>query len=311
MLDCLRNEVNTSFVRLAPPRALEGKVPPVSARYERPVSLAEALPLLAAGGWGVLAGGTDVYPAHVGRPLPRPLLDITAIEGLRGIRRVGDVWTIGAATTWTDVLTADLPPAFDALKQAAREVGGVQIQNAGTVAGNLCNASPAADGTPVLMALGADVVLRSTQGERRVAAIDFVLGSRRTACRPDELVTAIEIPAPGERARSVFAKLGGRRYLTISMTMVAVVLDRTANGAVASAGVAVGSCSARAQRLPALEAKLLGAGAGADLAACVAATDLAPLTPIDDLRASAAYRLDATGTLLRRALASLSDPSAP
>ena len=122
MLDCIRNEVNTSFVRPAPPRALEGKVLPVSARYERPESLAEALPLLAAGGWGVLAGGTDVYPAHVGRPLPQPLLDITAIEGLRGIRRAGDVWTIGAATTWTDVLRAELPPCFDALKQAAREI---------------------------------------------------------------------------------------------------------------------------------------------------------------------------------------------
>jgi len=271
--------------------------------YERPESLDDATRLLAAGGWQVLAGGTDVYPAHVGRPLRRPLLDIGGIASLRGIRRTPAGWSIGAATTWTDVLRADLPPLFDALKQAGREVGGVQIQNTGTVAGNLCNASPAADGTPVLMALDANVVLRSAGGERRVAAVDFVLGSRRTACAPHELVVAIEIPARGLRARSAFIKLGGRRYLTISMTMVAVVVDVDEAGRVSHAGVAVGSCSARALRLPALEQRLRGTPLASDLADLVHASDLAPLTPIDDLRASADYRLDATATLLRRALA--------
>ena len=138
-------------------------------RFERPQSIAEAARLLASGPWAVLAGGTDLYPAHVGRRIAAPLLDITAIAGLRGIRRDDRGWTIGATTTWTDVVRADLPPLFDALKAAAREVGGVQIQNAGTVAGNLCNASPAADGTPVLLALGARVVLQSERGERELA----------------------------------------------------------------------------------------------------------------------------------------------
>ena len=206
----------------------------MSVRFERPASLAEATHLLAGGGWQVLAGGTDVYPAQVGRPPRAPLLDITGIAGLRGIRRTAGGWSIGAATTWTDVLRADLPPLFDALKQAAREVGGVQVQNMGTVAGNLCNASPAADGVPVLMALDAEVVLRSGEGERRCPAVDFVLGSRRTACAPHELVVALEVPARSARARSVFRKLGGRRYLTISMTMVAVVLDVDAAGVVAA-----------------------------------------------------------------------------
>lgn len=277
----------------------------MSARFERPASLAEATRLLAGGGWAVLAGGTDVYPAHVGRPLARPLVDITGIDGLRGIRRGPGGWSIGAATTWTDVLRADLPPLFDALKQAAREIGGVQIQNAGTVAGNLCNASPAADGAPVLIALDAEVVLRSGEGERRVAAADFVLGNRRTVCAPHELVVAIEVPARSARARSAFVKLGGRRYLTIAVTMVAVVLETDRAGIIARAGVAVGSCSARALRLPALERKLVGARFSSDLPAVVDATDLVPLTPIDDLRASAAYRLDATATLLRRALSDL------
>jgi N-methylhydantoinase B len=281
----------------------------VSARFERPASLAEATRLLAGGGWRVLAGGTDVYPAHVGRPLDTPLVDITAIEGLRGIRRRADVWSIGAATTWTDLLRADLPPLFDALKAAAREIGGVQIQNTGTLAGNLCNASPAADGTPVLMALDAQVVLRGATGERRVAATDFVLGSRRTACAPHELVVAIEVPARSVAARSSFLKLGGRRYLTISITMVGVVLDSDAGGVLTHAAVAVGSCSARALRLPALEQRLVGKPAGAELADLVEAADLQALTPLDDLRGSAAFRLDATATLLRRALVDATAPS--
>jgi CO/xanthine dehydrogenase FAD-binding subunit len=273
-------------------------------RFERPESIAGASRLLATGRWTVLAGGTDVYPAHVGRPLAAPVLDITAIAALRGIRRDERGWHIGATTTWTDVVRADLPPLFDGLKAAAREVGGVQIQNAGTVAGNLCNASPAADGTPVLMALGASVVLQSERGEREVPVEAFVLGSRRTARAADELVVALRIPSRGARARSTFLKLGGRRYLTISMTMVAVALDVDAAGSIAWAGVAVGSCAATARRLPALEAGLRGSPAGSDLGSVVAPAHLEPLAPIDDLRASAAYRLDATLTLLRRALRS-------
>jgi len=272
-------------------------------RFEQPRSVAEAASLLAAGGWAVLAGGTDLYPAHVGRPIARPVLDLSRVEGLRGIHRHPAGWTLGATTTWTDVLRADLPPLFDALKAAAREIGGVQIQNTGTVVGNVCNASPAADGMPALLALDAEVELQSAAGPRRLPLAAFVLGSRRTARRDDELVSALHIPARAEAARSVFLKLGGRRYLVISITMVAVVIELDAAGAVAHAGVAVGSCSAVAQRLPMLEARLLGRDAAA-LAGCVEPGDLGPLTPIDDIRASGEFRRDATLTLLRRALAS-------
>jgi CO/xanthine dehydrogenase FAD-binding subunit len=275
-------------------------------RFERPESVAEAARLLAAGEWAVLAGGTDLYPAHVGRSLATPVLDITGIAGLRGIRRDADGgWTIGATTTWSDVVRADLPPLFDALKAAAREVGGVQIQNAGTVAGNVCNASPAADGAPVLMALDASVVLQSERGERELPVERFVRGNRRTARSGDELAVAIRVPARGARARSAFIKLGGRRYLTISMTMVALVIDVDEGGTITYAGVAVGSCAVVARRLPALEAKLVGARFGDALEALVEPADLAPLVPINDLRASADYRRDATLTLLRRGLQAL------
>ena len=111
--------------------------------YLRPENLDQALDALSGGGLAIVAGGTDFYPARVGRPLDDDVLDISAIAGLRAIEERDDDWRIGALATWSEVIAADLPPCFDGLKLAAREVGGVQIQNAGTVAGNLCNASPA------------------------------------------------------------------------------------------------------------------------------------------------------------------------
>ena len=250
----------------------------------------------------MLAGGTDVYPQHVGRPMTTPMIDIGGLADLRGIDATADTYQIGALTRWADVAGAALPPRFDGLRAAAGQVGAVQVQNAATVGGNLCNASPAADGTPVLLALGARVVLQSARGERELALDEFVLGSRRTALGADELVVAVRIPARSARARSAFAKLGGRRYLTISISTVAVVVDVDADGTIAEAGVAVGSCSAVAQRLPALEARLVGVAVDAELADLLDVSDLAPLTPIDDLRGSAVYRRDATATLVRRAL---------
>ena len=288
---------------------LARKLPPVTARFERPTSLDDATALLAAGGWAVLAGGTDLYPAHVGRPIATPLLDIGALAALRGISADANGWRFGATTTWRDLQRAALPRRFDALLQASREIGGVQIQNTGTLGGNLCNASPAADGTPVWLALDADVLLASRSAARRMPVADFVLGSRRTAMRADELVTGLQVPTASPRARSIFLKLGGRRYLTISMTMVAVALDTDAAGRIVRLGIAVGSCSARALRLPSLAARLIGEPLAALARAEVNAADLAALAPIDDLRASAAYRLDASATLLRRAFAALSvDP---
>ncbi|KNZ34492.1 MAG: xanthine dehydrogenase [Methylibium sp. NZG] len=288
-----------------------------TARFEQPASLSQVTDLLAAGGWSLLAGGTDVYPARVGRAMDGAWIDLTRVGGLRGVREDEHGWTFGATTTWTDVLRADLPPLFDALKQAAREVGGVQIQNTGTVAGNLCNASPAADGTPVWMALDAQVLLQSQAGERRMPVAEFVLANRRTARAPHELVTGLHVPRRSARARSVFLKLGGRRYLVISVTMVAVVIDVDTDvdgsGRVAQLAAAVGSCSARAQRLPALEARLRGQPLLALAGTAIDPSDLAPLSPIADVRASAAYRLDATATLLRRALRALAcvSPSPP
>lgn len=270
--------------------------------YLRPRTLDEALGALATTGAQVLAGGTDVFPALGDRPQARPFLDISALPELRGIGMGPDHVRIGAATTWTEVARADLPRGFDALKAAAREVGSIQIQNRGTVAGNLCNASPAADGVPPLIALDAEVELASRAGIRRLPLAAFISGYRRTERREDEIVTAVLVPHAMTDARSVFLKLGARRYLVISIVMVAAMLRTDETGRIDAARVAVGSCSAVAQRLPALEAALIGKPAAAGIGTAVEAAHLAPLSPIDDVRATGAYRADAAQTLVARAL---------
>jgi CO/xanthine dehydrogenase FAD-binding subunit len=275
------------------------------ADYLRPTSLDEALAALAERPWTLLAGGTDVYPAAVGRPITDDVLDVTGLPSLRGITTAAGVVRIPALATWTDVVRAELPPAFDGLKAAARSIGGVQIQNRGTLAGNLCNASPAADGLPNLMALDARVELSSTAGRREVPVGEFVVGNRRTVRRPDELVTAILVPAPTPTTRSTFLKLGTRAYLVIAIASVAAVLDVGADGNVASARIVVGACSEVPARVVAAEARLVGRSASPSLAAEIDAADLAVLTPIDDVRGTAAYRRDVTGTLVRRAVSEL------
>jgi CO/xanthine dehydrogenase FAD-binding subunit len=265
--------------------------------YDRPETLGDALAILARGPRSILAGGTDLYPATTAPELAGPVLDITGVPGLAGITRCEAHLRIGACTPWSAVRDAALPPACDALRAAAAEIGGVQIQNAGTVGGNLCNASPAADGVPPLLALDAEVELAGA-ATRRLPLSDFLRGARATARRPEEILTAIHIPEAALAGRSAFLKLGARAYLVISIAMVAVRLV-IEEGRVTRAAVAVGACSPAAVRLPALEARLVG-GSG-DVA--IGPADLAPLRPIDDVRASAGYRLEAAAELLRRAIA--------
>lgn len=236
-----------------------------------------ALGLLAQGNWQVVAGGTDIFPARAhraawGATAALAALDITAIPGMRGVTRTDEGWRIGAATTWADLRDAALPPGFDALREAARQVGGRQIQARGTIGGNLCNASPAADGVPPLLVLEAEVELASQRGARRLKLGEFILGNRRTARAPEELLVALHVPAGRAASRSVFLKLGARSHLVISIVMVA---------ADAAGRIAVGSCSE--------VARMWGDA----------------LTPMDDVRGSAAYRHAAAAELVARAQARL------
>jgi len=270
--------------------------------YLKPTTLNEAVSLLASTGGQILAGGTDFYPA-LGERLPQgTVVDISALKEIRGISMQEDHVRIGGLTTWTEVIRSPLPRCFDALKQAAREVGSVQIQNRGTVAGNLCNASPAADGVPPLLVLDADVELVSASGKRRLPLAQFLAGNRKTLRRPDEVLVAVLIPRRIESAASTFLKLGARKYLVISISMVAAVVQTDADGLVTEARVAVGSCSATARRLFELEKTLVGLPAKPGLGSSVSEMHLSPLSPIDDVRATAEYRRDASLTLVRRAI---------
>ena len=268
--------------------------------YFMPDSLPDALAAVA-GGARVVAGGTDFFPA-LGEGLPHgDLVDLTRMGELRGIGRTQGGWRIGAVTPWAEIARADLPPGFDALRQAARQVGAVQIQNAGTIGGNLVNASPAADGVPPLLLLDAEVELASQRGTRRLALADFLTGPRQTALTAGELLVAVHLPAPPD-ARSVFLKLGSRAHLVISFVMVAALVERDGSR-IRRARVAVGACSPVAQRLRELESGLIYRPLSTlEEPGLVRPEHLAPLSPIDDIRADSTWRLEAARRLVVDAL---------
>ncbi len=271
--------------------------------YVKPQNLTEATRLLASDNWLILSGGTDFFPGLQDRPVTANVLDICALHELRGIHKEVGYLRIGALVTWSDIVAADLPNAFDGLKLAASEVGSIQIQNRATLAGNICNASPAADGMPPLLTLNAEVELVSASGKRQLPLQDFVCGNRETALEPNELVSAILIPEEAMQGHSGFLKLGARKYLVISISMVAVRLVCNAQRQIVDAAISVGSCSLVALRLHQLEQSLIGQTAGAAVSELVSDEHISMLSPIDDVRATKSYRVDASRELLRRVLA--------
>ena len=268
--------------------------------YLIPTKLEAALKSLAQQQDKIVAGGTDVYPSMKQGHTPKSLLDVTRIKELMNITVTDTGFRIGAAVTWTEIVKAKLPAAFDGLKHAAKEVGSLQIQNAGTIAGNLCNASPAADGVPPLLTLDAWVeVASAARGARILPLQDFILGVRKTALGSDEIVTAIHIPTPPDGAGSAFEKLGNRKYLVISIAMTAALIKCDLRGLISEARVAIGACSPVALRLTQLEADLIGAKPSE---VEILPSHLSQLSPIDDVRGSGGYRLDIVQEQCRRAI---------
>ena len=271
------------------------------ADYVRVDSLEAAIATLAKGPRTILAGGTDVFPRLQDRPLAGAILDISGIAALGTISCDGSYWRIGAAASWRTLLDADVPAAFDGLKAAAREVGSVQIQNRATIVGNLCNASPAADGVPPLLTLDAEVEIAGVAGLRHVPLSDFILGNRKTALAAGEMVSALRIPAASTTGQSGFLKLGARSYLVISISMAALRLVVDEAGIIGDVALAIGACSEVAQRMDQVEAALCGS------ALATASDRITPdlftgLAPIDDVRATAAYRLQASCVIVQRLL---------
>lgn len=273
-------------------------------RVVQPSSLDETLTLLSEGAhWDILAGGTDYFPALGDRPPKKPILDISRLNEIRGIEETDTSWKIGGLTSWTDIVRSKtLPNSFAALQQAAREVGSVQIQNMGSIAGNLCNASPAADGVPALLILDAEVELSGPGGVRTLPLSEFIVGNRQTVRQPDELLTAITIPKSSTGGDSTFLKLGSRKYLVISIVMVAVRLVRSPESQIEEIAISVGACSPVARRLTGLEQKLTGQARGERILETISSAELSELSPIDDIRGSAGYRRHAAAELIARAI---------
>jgi CO/xanthine dehydrogenase FAD-binding subunit len=295
---------------------------PVAPKYQRPQTLQAALNLLKQG-FVPIAGGTDYYPSKVGRPLVDKLVDLSGVIDFNGSSVKLDPGSVidqsgvflSALMTWRrcqmEFSQRNLPIWCAALAQSAKDVGGWQVQNRGTLGGNLCNASPAADGVVALLALGAKVALVSESADQPSARLkirilelsDFVLGNRHTARASDELLTQIQLPEHSSLARSVFLKLGHRKYLVISIVMVAILLDFDEDGFVTTCRVAIGSCSKTALRVLRLERLVLGKQRDQVLVAVKGgiAEVVAAIQPIDDVRGTALYRQSASQELVLRA----------
>ena len=256
----------------------------------RPDSLDHALALLRdEGPLTPLAGCTDVYVAlNFGTLQATRFIDLWGLDELRGIEVADGVMRVGALATHTDLVqSSEVRARLPILADACREVGGVQIQNRGTLAGNVANGSPAGDTLPVLAVAEAVVVLRSAEGERRVPFNAFYTGYRATEMRPDELIVAIEIPpVEGEQW---FRKVGTRAAQAISKVVMAA-------GGAHPPRIALGSVGPTVVRLPNTEAAL-AAGASIEEARHVLEYEI---TPIDDVRSTADYRRRVAGNLLAR-----------
>lgn len=275
--------------------------PPVSS----PRSLAEAYALLAADAYRPMAGGTDLLvqiTGELGEP-PDRVLDIWHLDELRGIRMESNALVLGALTTYTEMrrspLIAEFLPAF---AEAAATIGAAQIQNRGTIGGNVVNASPAGDMLPLLLACDARLVAGTAAGERWVAAREFWPAYRRTALAPNELLLRISIPLVSERQLR-FRKIGTRRAQAISKVVMALAwrADEGA-GTWREVRLALGSVAPTPIRVPRTEAVLEGSAASEATADRAASTLASELNPIDDVRSSADYRRAVAARVLHRLL---------
>jgi len=268
-------------------------------QYLRPRTLAEALDGRAQHpDWMVLAGGTDLMVNATHRPEPAGILDLWRLPELRGIA-LTDVLTIGAGTTWLEV---EHHPAvleqFGPLAAAAREIGALQIQARGTLGGNVGTSSPVGDSLPVLLAFDAEIELASSRGRRRVPYREFCTGYRKTAMAADELIVAAHLPLPAARTRTTWRKVGTRRAQSISKVMGAAFIELDGN-VVTRARVALGAVADRPIRVTAVEQAVVGLPLGRAAEAARTAMRTA-ITPIDDIRSTAAYRRDVAENLIAR-----------
>lgn len=273
-----------------------------------PRSLADVLSLLAnePGVWKPFAGGTDLMVLlEAGRLDHRNYVNIWQLAELRGIEVNADHVTLGALTTYTDVQTQPvLRDEFPMLCQAAGETGGLAIQNRGTLGGNIVNASPAADSPPALLAYDAEVELVSAQGSRWLPYQGFHTGYKQMLIRPDELLTRIRLPRNTTGATHYYRKVGTRKAQAISKVCFAAVA-RTRSGHIDDVRIAVGSVAPIVVRCVQTENALKGQTPDAETVKSAEATLRREISPIDDIRSTANYRLQVALNLLADFVATL------
>ena len=251
--------------------------------------------------WTPVAGGTDVYVfLNAGKAVGDRVISLHGLRPeLRFISLQGEKLRTGALTTFRDLARSSAVLArLPMLAAAARTVGAAAIQNRGTVGGNIANASPAGDSLPVWAALDAQVVLRSSSGSRRVPFNELFLGYRRIDRRADELLAEVRADVPSPKVRQYFRKVGTRNAQAISKLVVAGLLE-VDRGTVKSVRVALGSLAATPVRAKATEALLTGEKLTPALVDEAVKTLRSEISPIDDVRSTAAYRLTVAGNLLR------------
>jgi CO/xanthine dehydrogenase FAD-binding subunit len=277
--------------------------------WVRPASVEDALRARAAHpSFTVLAGGTDLLVGCLERPAPPGVIDLFALPGLGGIDVQGDgAIRIGAAATYAEILAHEaIRRELPILIQSCREVGAVQIQERGTLAGNLCTSSPVGDTLPVLLALDAIIdVASAARGARAIPYGDFITGYRKTALAADELVVAVRLPRPAAGTVQHWRKVGTRRAQAISKVMFAGAARLDGAGTIAHARLALGAVADRTIRVRAAEDAILGHRPDAALADRAAAAVAASITPIDDVRSTAVYRKTVAANLVRAFVGSL------
>ena len=274
---------------------------PVEPRLEVPRTLDEAFATLATAPHRPIAGGTDVMVQITGEigPAPDRMIDLWRLEELRGIALDGDVLTLGALTTYTDIRrSAVCREHVPALVDAAATIGAAQIQNRGTLGGNVANASPAGDTLPVLLATDAEIVVGGARGERTIPVTEFWVAYRKTGLAPDELVLRVRIPLPAGREVR-FRKIGTRRAQAISKVVMALAWRDGGRGW-SDVRLALGSVADRPIRARTTERALEGRRPTAETADRAATTLAGEIEPIDDVRSTADYRKVVAARVLHR-----------
>lgn len=247
----------------------------------------------------IVAGGTDLFvKVRAGILAPSLLLDISAVDKLRTITEIDGKIDIGAAATFSEILDAKIVQAkFPILTAAIAQLGSVQIRNRATIGGNIVNASPAGDSLVPLYLLDAMVIVRSADCSREIPIADFVAGPGQTVLAPAEFVERISIPLPDPHLAPSFHKVGRRKALTISICSLGTLINRD-NGTIKEARIAFGAVASTVVRVDDVESLLTGATIDVDLITATRRLVQRAIVPIDDIRASAAYRRQVAEDLL-------------